>query len=113
MILSGGPRTRYRGGGVRFAWVDATTGDLLPLSCDDCATTIPIGFELDFYGRRYDQVVVSSNGYLTFEGAGGEKPAAILGRVLGLSPEAKAEMRIRRVEITFADLAEAALTGGA
>ena len=69
-VIPGASRVRYRHDPDAFAFIDATTGTSVGLSCDDCAATIPIGFDFYFYGRRQDQVTVSSNGYLTFGGTG-------------------------------------------
>lgn len=38
----------------------------LALACDNCFTQIPIGFTFPFYAEEFDQVHVSSNGFLTF-----------------------------------------------
>ncbi|MGD8376635.1 MAG: hypothetical protein PVF68_10890, partial [Acidobacteriota bacterium] len=69
-LVPGQARHRYRHSAETFAFIDATSGGDLGLSCDDCSTTIPLGFEFDFYGRKVTEVTVSSNGYLTFGGQG-------------------------------------------
>lgn len=73
-ILPGEPVHRYRHDPDAFAFIDATTGTDLGLACDDCGATIPIGFTFDFYGRKHDQLTVSSNGYLTFGGGPASLP---------------------------------------
>jgi hypothetical protein len=69
-VLPGAPRTRYRHDTDTYAFIDATVGASAGLACDDCSAEIPIGFDFVFYGRTFDQVTVSSNGYLTFGGPG-------------------------------------------
>ena len=44
----------------------STSGTFLPLSDDQVSGAIPIGFGFDFYGITYNQLYVSSNGFLTF-----------------------------------------------
>lgn len=40
-------------------------------SCDDCFSNwVPLGFTFNFYGTNYTQCLISSNGYITFAGAG-------------------------------------------
>ena len=47
----------------------AGVGTALP-NCDDCMSgLVPIGFSFPFYGTNYTQVNMSSNGFLSFEGA--------------------------------------------
>ena len=65
-----------------------TMGDRLDISDeDDGVTTVPIGFSFTFYGQQYEQVEVSSNGFMTFTVAGdpaccsGERIATPGGRV--------------------------------
>jgi hypothetical protein len=69
-VISGSPRSRYRHDSDTFSFIDATIGTDLGLGCDDCATTLPIGFDFNYYGRVFDTLTVSSNGYLTFNGPG-------------------------------------------
>ena len=69
-VIPGGSRSRYRHDPDAYAFIDATAGTALSLGCDDCAVTIPIGFDFYFYGQPHDEVTVSSNGYLTFGGPG-------------------------------------------
>jgi hypothetical protein len=77
-VLPGRPRVRYRHDPDAYSFIDATAGTALGLACDDCAATIPIGFDFYFYGQPHDQVTVSSNGYLTFGGTGGHLPRRCL-----------------------------------
>lgn len=46
-----------------FSWVDATPGASHALT-DDGSIAIPIGFNFKFYGINYDNLVISSNGFL-------------------------------------------------
>lgn len=69
-VIPSSDRSRYRHDDDSYAFIDATTGTDAGLACDDCSTSIPIGFSLDFFGRSYDSIQISSNGYLTFEGPG-------------------------------------------
>jgi hypothetical protein len=73
-IIPGGTRVRYRHDPDAYAFIDATAGTAIGLACDDCAATIPIGFDFYFYGQPHNQVTVSSNGYLTFGGTGDHLP---------------------------------------
>jgi len=52
--------------GPAFEWVDATLGQALALSDDAYAGPLDLGFEFEFYGNRYDQIYVNSNGMLSF-----------------------------------------------
>ncbi len=50
-----------------FAFIDASAGTkLTALACDDCSTSIPIGFPFPFYGEEYSTASVSSNGLISF-----------------------------------------------
>ncbi|MFC1851239.1 S8 family serine peptidase [candidate division CSSED10-310 bacterium] len=55
-----------------YNWIDITTRNNAGLVGDDVGVTIPIGFTFCFYGEHYDQVTISSNGYLTFSDSGEE-----------------------------------------
>jgi hypothetical protein len=56
--------------GPIFSWIDLTgTGSPGPVG-DDSYIEVPIGFDFSFYGETYDEIVVSTNGYLTFPYAG-------------------------------------------
>jgi photosystem II stability/assembly factor-like uncharacterized protein len=55
---------------VGYAWIDASGGTDTGITGDDAGATIPIGFPFTFYGVPRSEVTVSSNGYLTFGGAG-------------------------------------------
>lgn len=49
---------------VPYTFLDIReTGTVLPLGLDD-AQAIPIGFDFDYYGQRYDEIIVGSNGLL-------------------------------------------------
>lgn len=55
------------GTGYNFEDISGT-GTPVPVvtNCDDCTASIPIGFTFNFYGVDYSDVVVSSNGFLSF-----------------------------------------------
>jgi len=69
-LIPGAPRARYRWDTDPFAFIDTASGTDLGMTCDDCAATVPIGFDFDFFGDTKTEVTVSSNGYLTFRGFG-------------------------------------------
>ena len=51
-----------------FEWIDASNGIRLSISeLDDGVETVDIGFDFEFYGVSYSEVVVGSNGILEFE----------------------------------------------
>lgn len=56
---------------VPYQWIDISgTGKTdLTLKEDDRVVTVPIGFDFMFYGNTYDEVGVSTNGYLIFGSA--------------------------------------------
>jgi uncharacterized repeat protein (TIGR01451 family) len=49
-----------------FAWIDATHGQRLGLGDDECSPPLDLGFEFEFYGNRYSQIYVNSNGMVLF-----------------------------------------------
>jgi len=49
-----------------YQWIDASAGQRLLLSDDDCSGPLDLGFEFEFYGNRYDQIYVNSNGMVLF-----------------------------------------------
>lgn len=52
---------------IQYNWVDiSTTGSTAMTYCDDCSVTIPLNFDFYFYGNKYSQANISSNGYLSF-----------------------------------------------
>ncbi|MCX8037832.1 MAG: S8 family serine peptidase [Candidatus Sumerlaeia bacterium] len=55
-------------GGPAYSWIDITkTGTVLPLSGDDAlGGPYPIGITFPFYGGKYTQIKVSTNGWITF-----------------------------------------------
>jgi hypothetical protein len=54
-----------------YAWVDvASPGNEIRLVGDDVGVTVPIGFGFRFLGAAFSSVTISTNGYLTFGGAG-------------------------------------------
>jgi len=44
----------------------STTGTLLSLKDDDVSDAIPIQFDFIFYGLAYNEVYISSNGFISF-----------------------------------------------
>ncbi|MEM4292091.1 MAG: hypothetical protein QXR50_05180, partial [Archaeoglobaceae archaeon] len=56
--------------GVGFAW-EVIDGALVPGYDDAITCGLPIGFSFPFYGEHYDFFCMSTNGFLTFDGAGG------------------------------------------
>ncbi|MBN2443623.1 MAG: hypothetical protein JXJ04_19845 [Spirochaetales bacterium] len=52
---------------IPAAFVDISeTGYLLTLGNQQGISGIPLGFEISFYGRSYDTITITSNGYMTF-----------------------------------------------
>jgi cysteine-rich repeat protein len=50
-----------------FSFQDISgTGTMLPLADNEVSGAIPIGFDFGYYGTRYKELYVSSNGFLTF-----------------------------------------------
>ncbi len=57
-------------GGPAFKWVDISrSGQRLATvsNCDDCFESVRLSFAFPFYGRAFESVFVSSNGYVTFD----------------------------------------------
>jgi hypothetical protein len=53
-----------------FEWIDATDGTALSgLACDDCAATVTLPFNFNFFGADYSTAAISSNGFLSFNSA--------------------------------------------
>lgn len=52
--------------GKTLNWVDATDGEVLELGDDTCVGPLDLGFEFEFYGKRYSQIYVNSNGMVLF-----------------------------------------------
>ncbi len=48
----------------------STTGTEVVLDDDDLTSALPIGFEFGFYGNRYTEFYISSNGFITFSDEG-------------------------------------------
>ncbi|HIC87928.1 MAG TPA: DUF11 domain-containing protein [Anaerolineae bacterium] len=55
-------------GGPEFAWMDIST-DGTPISLGDDAWSgpFPIGFDFPFFGQRFSEFYLSSNGWMSFE----------------------------------------------
>ncbi|HUD72355.1 MAG TPA: choice-of-anchor D domain-containing protein, partial [Dongiaceae bacterium] len=58
----------HQPGGPVFDWIDiSATGTLLEeIFSDEDRASVRLGFEFPFYGQHFDEVVVHSNGYLSF-----------------------------------------------
>ena len=61
-------------GGPVFDWVDISgSGTLSAVTdIDDASELVDIGFDFEFYGNTYDDVYISSNGFLTFDDDGAD-----------------------------------------
>ncbi len=55
-------------GGPAFDWVDISGVGAIAISgCDNCNVgSFDLGFDFDFYGETFNQVRISSNGFITF-----------------------------------------------
>ena len=53
-------------GAVAFDWIDASGGTALPGGDDVGLGPFPIGFNFEFYGKRYSDFYVNTNGQLLF-----------------------------------------------
>ena len=63
----GKPTDTYYSRADSFSFIDASIGTSLPaLACDDCSTSVPIGFSFPFYSEEYSTLYVSSNGVISF-----------------------------------------------
>lgn len=55
---------------VPYQWIDISgIGTNTGLDMDDGGITVPIGFNFKYYGNTYNQVYISTNGLLKFDGA--------------------------------------------
>lgn len=54
------------------AFEDISTTGQTALLGDNEGASVPIGFPFKFYGITYSTITISSNGYLTFDGSGGD-----------------------------------------
>jgi hypothetical protein len=52
---------------VLYDWIDATVGEDSGITGDNEYGLLEIGFPFRFYGNIYDQVYVSTNGFITFD----------------------------------------------
>lgn len=55
------------GGGVSFAWIDATDGNEIPGGDDWSRGPYPLGFPFQFFGRTYTEFFVNTNGQILFD----------------------------------------------
>lgn len=56
------------GAEVGYEWIDvAESATEIVLEDDDESESIPLGFSFTFYGSTYTEVIVGSNGYLSFQ----------------------------------------------
>ena len=49
-----------------FEWIDATAGEQIPFDRDDQAFTRDLPFTFSYFGVDFDQIQISSNGYVAF-----------------------------------------------
>ena len=49
-----------------YDWVEPVSPNYVSLSDDSVSSSLPIGFEFEFYGNIYSNFYISSNGFLTF-----------------------------------------------
>ncbi len=66
-----GSARRYEGGrstamSIQFAPEPDPTANILELAQDQTAGPLPLGFEFEFFGVRYDRFCLSSDGFLSF-----------------------------------------------
>ena len=58
----------YTGLGTGFDWRDiSSVATGLVLGDDEVSSALPLGFDLTFYGEKYSELYVSSNGFITFD----------------------------------------------
>lgn len=50
-------------------WIEPAGGAAVLAGQDDAGVVVPIGFPFKFYGKAYEQVLISTNGLLRFTGA--------------------------------------------
>jgi len=65
-VVFGEPFFRYSLRSETYTWIDATVGNDLGMTCDNCCMPVSIGFTFEFYGRTYDTLYVCDDGYLSF-----------------------------------------------
>ena len=51
---------------ISYQWIDATSGATVALGDDDFAGPITIGFDFHFYEHAYNELLISSNGVVSF-----------------------------------------------
>lgn len=52
---------------LEFSWIDIEADDIYTnLGNNEISAYLPIGFSFEFYGKSYDRVYISSNGFITF-----------------------------------------------
>ena len=66
-----GPARRFEGGcstamSIPFAPEPDPTANIIELAEDQSAGPLPLGFEFEFFGVRYDRFCLSSDGFLSF-----------------------------------------------
>jgi hypothetical protein len=66
-----GPARRFEGGrstamSIQFAPEPDPTANIIELAEDQSAGPLPLGFEFEFFGVRYDRFCLSSDGFLSF-----------------------------------------------
>ncbi len=66
LLMYGQARFHYSSRTEGFNFIDATTGTLLPLTCDNCCTKVTLPFSFTYYNRTYTYVYVCDDGYISF-----------------------------------------------
>lgn len=66
-MLSYGQSNCYQVNPISYTPFSVTSGTPVSLGDDNHSGVIPIGFEFCFFGNTYNQLVVASNGYVTFD----------------------------------------------
>ena len=66
-----GPARRFEGGcstamSIQFAPEPDPTANIIELAEDQSAGPLPLGFDFEFFGVRYDRFCLSSDGFLSF-----------------------------------------------
>lgn len=88
--IQSGPNQRRTRAGNYYFWRPDQAGNPNMDTTNDClAGPIPIGFAFNFFGKNYDSITISSNGYIGFLGSA-------LGYALQTTPAGKLPMYAER-----------------
>lgn len=70
---------------IRYSWREIPHGfsDYLPIFGNDAYATVTLPFSFELGGRAFSEVTVSANGYLSFDGYGGEAENFIIPTATG------------------------------